>query len=794
MEIPKDLVAKYQQGKYHLVRNKNPEVKGSPDYYKKNCEAMYSLYVRGRSWVAYDYAMDFDSLRAYSDGKQSEEIYKSYLSKEKPAPVAAQAVSDVDGRGGFTQNRSAKRSGFMNVLWKVISPAPKLAAKLQGMFTRAEYDIVCDPTDPISKAEIEDKELELWSQTQDNKFLRAYMAVAGVEMQDPDYMPETREEMKLYRERGGFKPEYAMYCEQAIQNSFKRSTWKEIKKKAIKDMIDLNVICVKTYYDDISGLVKVKYIDPKYASIQASRYHDFQDSEWAFHVEDYTVSELRERGVPRHLLETSAKAYSGYNGNPSLDDWDMYKTVSDDGTFKYDFYKVAVIEGNWIDTDSRQDLIRTNDYGGKKIIRQEYGQKNPTNEKSQTRVTDIKKLYKCSWVVGSDIIFDNGEETDYIREGRGVKLNYSFMRLDGKSITDQLIPIYDNFQILWLKYQNALAQAVNQGYAINYDAISSLSLGGSKASQEDIIKRFLETGILIFKQTDTRGRILNSNLPVYQLKGGAGDTLREVREGFLFNIQMVEFITGINPLSLGSSTDPNTPVATQEMAVAATNDTLRPILDGIIGMKESAAKTLMNCILIKLRYDKEYQKSYSEIIGERGVEVLKLAAKRNAKFDVNLEARPTDVERREIFESAKISLQSGRNGQPGITEADYFKILSIINGGGSLKLAEMVLESSIRRRTEQMQEYAERTAKIQQEGAIAQKEAANKGELEKIREKGKEDRETEAYKTLLSVAILEPSKQQAEAEILALQAKIDQSQAAQDTARSETDAPEIPKI
>ena len=87
MEIPKDLVAKYQQGKYHLVRNKNPEVKGSPDYYKKNCEAMYSLYVRGRSWVAYDYAMDFDSLRAYSDGKQSEEIYKSYLSKEKPSPV-----------------------------------------------------------------------------------------------------------------------------------------------------------------------------------------------------------------------------------------------------------------------------------------------------------------------------------------------------------------------------------------------------------------------------------------------------------------------------------------------------------------------------------------------------------------------------------------------------------------------------------------------------------------------------------------------------------------------------------
>lgn len=794
MDIPKDLVAKYQEDKYHLVRNKNPEVKGSPAYYKDNCEAMYSLYVRGRSWIPFDYAMDFDVLRLYSDGKQSEETYKSYFSKDKAAPLAAQPVSDIDGRGGFTNQKVTRRSGFMNVLWKVISPAPKLAAKLQGMFMRAEYDIVCDPSDPVSKAEVQDKELELWSQVQDMEFLKAYMAVAGIDMQDPDYMPETREEMKLYRERGGFKPEYAMYCEQAIVNSFKRSTWKEIKKKAIKDMIDLNVICSKTYYDDTSGLVKVKYINPKYASIQASNYHDFQDSEWAFHVEDYTISELLERGIPRDELTKTAKAYSGYNGNPSVDNWDLYNKLTDDGAYRYDFYKVAVIEGNWIDTDCRQDLVRTNEYGAKKVIRQNYGDRQVNNDKSKTRIVDLKKLYKASWVVGSDIIFDYGEETDYIREGRGVKLNYHFQRGDGKSITDQLIPIYDNFQILWLKYQNALAQAVNQGYAINYDAISSLSLGGAKASQEDIIKRFLDTGILIFKQTDTRGRILNSNLPVYQLKGGAGEALREVREGFLFNIQMVEFITGINPLSLGSSTDPNTPVATQEMAVAATNDTLRPILDSIIGMKESAAKTIMNSILIKIRYDEAYQKSYSEILGERGVEVLKIAAKRNVRFDVNLEARPTDVERREIFESAKISLQSGRNGQPGITEADYFKILGIINGGGSLKLAEMILESSIRRRTEQMQQYAERTAQIQQQGAVAQKQEANKGELDKIREKGKEDRETVAYQALVNAQITNPNQKQAEAEIMALQALIDQSQAAQTAAQAETQAPTIPTI
>ena len=93
-----------------------------------------------------------------------------------------------------------------------------------------------------------------------------------------------------------------------------------------------------------------------------------------------------------------------------------------------------------------------------------------------------------------------------------------------------------------------------------------------------------------------------------------------------------------------------------------------------------------------------------------------------------------------------------------------------------------------------MQQYAERTAQIQQQGAVAQKQEANKGELDKIREKGKEDRETVAYQALVNAQITNPNQKQAEAEIMALQALIDQSQAAQTAAQAETQAPTIPTI
>lgn len=740
MNIPKSLSSKYKTGNFQIVRDKSPKVKGTPAYFLDNMEGMYSLFLKGHA--SYQHSPEkIDLLRAYAEGNQSESFYKDYFAKEKTTSTP-QPVSDVDGAGGWTQPKEDKRKGFMNVLWNVVSPAPKILSKMNGMFMRAEYDIVATPSDPVSKNAIQESELQLWAVSKDLEFLKTYFNVAGLDMQEPEYTPETQEELTLYRERGGFKPEHAMYIEQATSQSLKQSMWKELKARLIADLVNIKLAATKAYCDDSTGTVKIKYIDPKSAAVQFSSYHDHQDSEWAFHVEQYSISELVERGIPRHELEKVAKEYSGHYGNPTSDVFKDYNVMNPDGTYKYDFYKVSVLEGEWIDCDTKQELFRTNRYGHKRVIPQEYGEKVYDTDNAQTKFTDIRKLYKACWVIGTDVVFDYGEATNYIREGRGVRLNYTFYKLSGKSITEQLIPIYDNFQILWLKYQNAIAQAVNQGYAINYDAISNLNLGGKTATQEQIVKRFLDTGTLIFKQTDTRGRMTNGNLPIYELKGGLGATFTEFREGFNTNIQMTEWITGINPLALGTASDPNMPVGTQEMAVASTNDTLKPILDGVLNIKECSAKNLMNLVSIKVLYDDVYQKTYTELIGARGVEVLRIAAKSGARYTVSLEAKPTDVEKKEIYESAKIALSNGRNGQAGIDESDFFKIIQMLNSGGSLKLAEMVLQSAIRRKVKEQQAFALQTQKLQQDGSLQQMQQKFEGEMMKVQMKGLEDRMT----------------------------------------------------
>ena len=148
----------YDNDKYQPVRTDNPKAK-SDDYYRKNSEAIYSAYLRGRTGITFRDAYDFSTLRLFGDGRQSEERYKNYFSKDE-LPSPQNPTNLTDERTGFS--KSAKRKGYFNVLWDVVSPASKIISTLVGNFLSYEYDIVADPVDGYSKNFMEDEKLRLW--------------------------------------------------------------------------------------------------------------------------------------------------------------------------------------------------------------------------------------------------------------------------------------------------------------------------------------------------------------------------------------------------------------------------------------------------------------------------------------------------------------------------------------------------------------------------------------------------------------------------------------------------------
>lgn len=771
----------YTENKYPFPEEINP-TKKKREHCMRTAMAIYSKYVRNKCGVSYSALPSYRLLKLYGDGMQSEEIYKNYFvgdgsSKSEDATTG----SDVDRVGGWTQPRKAKRKGYYNVLWKVISIAPKIKSALTGKFHNIEYDLVANPIDAKSGAKMETEKYKLWFIKENFDKIKALHQGMGVKFKPPEMIPETTTELELYDERGGFKPDFAKEMEKISAHTFAVSDWDVIKDMVLGDAIDLGIMSCQEYYDEEDNFYKTKYIDPENLVIQHSKYYDFRDAEFGGYFFDTTISQIRPKllneGYTEKEIEGIAKNYSGYSGNPEIADWaDKIKAKSSeqDGVYGYDFYKVCVFSAEWIELDGKQQLKHINKGGRSKLINQNYGKKNKENKNNETVITKDRFKYSCCWVVNTNMAYDYGKAYDNLRPTKkSVALSYHVYKLPtARSITDQLIPLYDNMMILWVKYQQAISQAKNQGYAINYDSISNISAGGTdgtKSSEDEVLRRFLQTGVLIFKETNAMN-VRNTNMkPVYDLPGGMGSIFIEIQEGFNMNIKMVEQLTGISPLTLGS-VDPNAPVTTSMESVATTQDTIRNLIMGYMKLKQKVGQNTVLWTQLKLRNgDKEFEKAYQSVIGKNGIKALKLAEGDGAVYGINLQPQPTDLEKKEIFESAKISLANGRDGKPGITESDYFSILHILSNGGSLKLAEMVLEHSIRRSQKEADLRAKENMKMQQDGAVALKNADFQREMAKIKAESEAIIKQEYAKAMFEVMIKNPDQQMKAAEMKELE-------------------------
>ena len=744
------IFSKYQSNNYQFPLVNDPDKKDEK-YFLAMAEAIYSSSVNNSCGISSLTREQMAENRLFSQAAQSEEIYKKYFFPEDNQPNEP-IIAGVDtGTGTLTSDaRVAMREGWMNVFWDIVSPAPKITDRLVGLFEKADYRISVDGVDEYSGALIEKKKLQLWVDKLSMEFSKKFFSRMGRKYEEPEFIPDSAEELDLYQEVGGFKPEYALAMELINDDFEKISNWDEVKKKVLRDAIDCGVFSMMRYYDPVINRFKAKWIDPADVIIQSSIYNDYRDSEFKGYYEDMTISELRQLGMKEEELQSVAKTYSGYMGNP-VTEGSIDTKVNDIGTHSYDFYKVSVMHGFFTATDDFQDLKITNKRGGKRVVRQSLGTENPPPEvgKYETRITSVKRAYKFIWVVGTKDIFDYGLVYDQVRPRKNiVKLPIEVYRLDGKSITRRLIPAYNQFQILWLKLMNGIGQAVNAGYAIDYDAISNMSMGdGEKWPQEQIIRRFLETGILVFRRTSVNADPNTKvGIPVHELGGSIGTLFTEFRAGFQQNAAIIEDITGFSPMAIGGTPDPEAPVKTSEMAMSATNDSLKNILSAYLTMKEHIFQGNVLSVQNKIRYDKPTRKSYIEITGRRKMQAMLVANKNNVAYGFTMEARPSSFELQEMYKQAQISLANGREGKPGIDLGTSFRITRILNSTGNVRLAEMVLNSSIERSRKKFDKAAKENMKIQQDGAAQIQQQAAAAKEREIALKGRVDEKLEDKK------------------------------------------------
>lgn len=713
-EVAINTISSYQHGSYPFPKDEIPVDKKDGEWSRKWCEAIYAAYVTDRTGIPYSTIDELQNLRLYAAGNQPVEKYQDVLLDE----------SDEDGNA----------VGYLNVNWEIFSVMPKFLHIIRGIFEEQDHKIVASAVDPKSTETRELNKLRKWFKGRYKPIMDAVNQFAGYNP-EPEWLPDNVDELEIHQQAGGFKLAKETDIEEALMYSFYISDWKETKRRMFDDFSTVNCAAVKDFTDKYTRKAKVRYVDPVQLIMQYSRHWDHRNSEYAGEIVQESISNIRKNtNLSEDTLRQLAQFYNGRNANQTLSSWTEDDLKIRGGGWRYDNFMIDIVDAEWFAINQKFFTTRKNARGETWTYEEKEGKIYDTENK-KTTAKRTKVVYRAKWIIGTDYVYDYGLQYDVPRPGKKeVELSYKFYKLPGRSIVSLAVPNLDEIQLTWLKMQNALAMAAPSGIAIEYSSLMNMKLGGNKMEPLDILSIRRDTGDLLFKLTTHMGKpnIPGGVRPIQELVGGIGPQLNEFMALFEMNLEFIRDLTGINRVADASTPDPNQSVGGSEMAIAATNNALKPLYSGYIRLKEFVARSMAIRIQMLIRYDKKAYEGYIPVVGGSGVKILSVGASvLDADWEIQIQAKPTAQRKQIILDAAMKSMQPDRDGYVGIEEADFMMIERLLEDGNE-KLAEMMLNYRSKKNKE-------RQLKIQRENM--QLDAKNNQETEQLKSQLMRDEE-----------------------------------------------------
>jgi len=713
----------FTKGGYPFPKDDIDPKKKNADWGRRWCEAMYAQWRQGRTAIPYSAVDEFRQLRLLADGKQSPLKYQKIL------------VDVSEATGAVT--------GYMNIGWEVYSVMPKFLRVVEGMMEQTDHQVVVTAVDPSSTEEKESAKLDMQYRMKFKETLDYIDKAMGID-RSGEYVPESMEELNLYEGAGGFKLAKETEIEQGLDYTFYISQWKEIKKQIIRDFCVINRAATKDYTDQYTKKVRVRYVDPAVFIGQYSKYNDHKNMEYGGEVIRETISNIRKLNphIPESELLALAKQYGGTGGNPSLA---SYTYDEDTHTGTYDGFLIDVMDSEWFSVNSKYKTKRKSPDGTENMYDEEWGKVHNT-EKKKTEKFDIKVVYKCRWIIGTRYTYDFGLQYDVPRPGKKeVELSFHLYKLPFRSLVSLSEAHLDQMALAFYRLQNAIAMASPPGIAIEFTALQNMTLGADKMQPLDILKIKRQTGDLIYKATTHKAQpnMPGGLRPVQELQGGIGAQLVEFLGIFEFNTNAIRDLTGINQIADATTPNPEQSVGGSEIAMAATNNALRPIYSGYLNLKEITAKNISLRMQLLIKNDKEAYTGYMPVIGTIGVQVISVGANVvDADYYLKYEAKPTTERKAAIKDAAVKAMAPDRDGIIGIELADFLMIERLLEGG-SLKYAEAFLNHKTKKNKERQQKLQEANMKLDKQREL---EAVQlKSQLQKDEEKTKTDEAIRLY-------------------------------------------------
>lgn len=732
------------------------EKKQEPEYFLAAAKAIVSRYVCNVTEIPYSAIPGRESIhtiRQYCSGDQGVEGYKDILIGRK------------------NQN-NCRPDSTMNINWKTMDILPKKLGDVEGYLRKIKYTVGVTAIDrqAVQARETVKAMTKLSINNQARLLHQDLNAALGQEVvqQDPELaqQPESLpfinpEQVEKFAENGGIQLEQEIAVGILNEKTEEISGSDVLENMLIRDQVQIGIRISKQYQDKGSFIVKERYVDPEFAILPHSKFPDFRDATYFGELRRMSIYQLRtESDLSEADLIKIAKMYNDADHNKHVRVETFYLNINDSrenglGLAVLDSIEVDVADVVWLGTKGKRQtrIVREKDGGlSLNTVDDRYNLKESDKRKGkELKEYSTQTVYKAKYIVGTDFIFDYGEEKNIAFEktasGRRVAvLPFSAYREPGKSMGERCIGFVDDLHIALFKKRMAIKNlATGPNIMIKKSALENVTIGGKKQSPASLMKLYRDEGFLIVDDDSPFDTRTSQSRPIDVIPTDTTRQLLACREEIQDNTFSIEEVTGVNQVFSGSTPKSEQGLGVSQIAVNATENSIYILVDAAKKHREAKARIRTHMWKVSATYmtDKE-----REALGiSRSLKAVAIG-KDIAEFDYDtkLEAGITEQEMQAIvMEITQLADYRRQAGSGGLSPSDKMLLLDILKNG-NLKQARLALSQIEEFRAMEDERIAQQryqeNAKLQQDS----NQQATDNKMAEIDKKGEVDANIELLK------------------------------------------------
>lgn len=700
----------------------------APDFFLQWAQWAYGMYCAGQTVIEnggrLSIGRSIEELRAYGRGMQPTDKYRDMLDKEIK-----------NGHGG--------RAGLINISWDNTRVYSTIRSKVidRIMERRHQPQIVA-----IDRAARYEKERQYYSDklAADPRNRQMYEEIGMT----PDGVSEqslmmTQDDIDTLRQLGGYQFGMEVIMRDAVMASMALCDYEDtVRRPMVEDIVDLG-LCAAHVNTLPDGRQEVKYVDPYRLVCRISQRNDHADIDFAGYVEGKSLAQIRmESGLSEDVIMQIAQKYVGvgsnrnyWNGSSNVDQFSTGAREHYSSTRRnrpYDRFDVYTMTLYFIAAEAERFVAGVHKTGS--VIFDKVkpdSQLQPKAIRQGKRIVDnaIQYVYKVTWIIGTDIVYNYGKDCTIVREGvdgmKKARLPILVYGLGESSVTERVIPVIDDMEIAIKKKRIALAKMPPPPNAVVDLSLieDGVEMGGQKFSMTDILDIYSITGWAFVNSRSEFGLPGegSNRPPISPMANSFIEHIQLARQEVSEAIMLMQQMAGLNQVTdgTGQATDILNGVASQyEMA---TTRALSPEYQADSVMLKRITSTMVMKYQLAVLYG-DIEITHIPVMAFTPQIILLDKKIAMHDFDIVVRRAPSN----EMIQAIVQALQANRQNQT-ITEDGYFTVLNMVLAGDVQK-AQFFLTKfvNMQQKTQQQQQMA-----IMQVQAQAQAQASAQMEEQK---------------------------------------------------------------